>query len=96
MHPFDFTGITSFVCEHPDSAFVFDPLNNNKFHWYGKELDKLGSYAVEQTNILILTLEWNYGREQSYPVLSFEGTGDAMTAFVLKNHKTGELIVFNR
>jgi hypothetical protein len=96
VHPFDFTNTISFVCDHPDSAFVFDPLSNNKFHWYGKALDKLGSYAVKQTDKLILELEWNYGREQNYPIVSFSGTGNAMTAFVLKNGKTGELYSFYR
>lgn len=96
MHPFHFTGSISFVCDDPDSAFVFEPLSNNRFHWYGKELDKLGRYAVIETDKLFLELEWNYGREQSYPVVSFEGTGDAMTAFILKNNKTGKYYLFKR
>jgi len=43
-----------------------------------------------------LELVWNYGREQSYYVVSFEGTGDTMVAFVLQNTKTGERYWFSR
>ncbi|MEP6747454.1 MAG: hypothetical protein ABJB86_06995 [Bacteroidota bacterium] len=96
MHPFHFTGILSFTCMDPDSAFVFDPLNNNKFHWYGKELDKLGTYHMLQGEQLYMELEWNYGREQTYTVLSTEGVNDDMCAFVLKNNKTGQLYSFSR
>lgn len=96
MQPFNFTETISFVCAEPDSSFVFEPLKNNKFHWYGKELDKLGHYTVEETGGLLVELVWNYGREQSYRVVSWQGTGNAMTAFVLQNTKTGALYSFSR
>jgi hypothetical protein len=95
MHPFDFTATISFVCTDPDASFVFEPAYK-KFHWYGKTLDKLGTYAFSQTARLQLELEWNYAREQSYTVVSFEGTGDAMASFVLQHNGNGQLYSFRR
>ena len=96
MHPFHFTKPISFSCADPDSSFVFDPSVNNKFHWYGKELDKLGKYSLVEKEALYMELEWNYGREQTYTVVSSEGVGDAMSKFILKNHRTQELYLFSR
>jgi hypothetical protein len=95
MHPFNFTAAISFACIEPDSAFVFEPVQN-KFHWFGKELDKLGRYTFIDNSPLELELEWNYGREQAYAVVSFEGTGDNMTNFVLQNRTTGQRYSFSR
>lgn len=95
MYAFRFTQKITFICADPDSAFVFDPARNNSFHWYGKELDKIGKYAfIEEQGYL--ELEWNYGREQTYTVESFEGHGDAMTGFTLKDNKTKKLYLFSR
>ncbi len=96
MHPFHFTTALLFTCNDPDSAFVFDPVKNNKFHWYGKELDKLGNYNVVEAEQLSIELEWNYGRAQTYTVVSTGGTGDEMHGFILKNNKTGKLYSFSR
>ena len=96
MHPFQFTAALSFVCPDPDSSFAFDPLQNNRFHWFGKGLDKLGKYAIAETDNLYLELEWNYGREQTYLVVSTEGEGDGMTKFILKDNKTHRLYLFSR
>ncbi len=96
MHPFHFTAILLFSCQDPDSSFVFDPIEKNKFHWYGKELDKLGKYTLVEAEQLCLELEWNYGREESYTVVSTEGVGDEMSAFILKNNRTGKLHSFSR
>lgn len=86
----------AFSCADPDSSFVFEPAGNNRFHWYGKELDKIGKYEFVEAERSHIELVWNYGREQSYTVVSFEGTGDAMTKFVLKNDKTQECYSFFR
>ncbi|MEP6728249.1 MAG: hypothetical protein ABJC98_20655 [Bacteroidota bacterium] len=76
---------------------MFEPSkNNNKFHWVGKELDKLGEYTLVEAENLYIALEWNYGREQTYAVVSAEGMGDEMSAFVLKNNETGALYSFSR
>ena len=96
MHPFQFTQCIIFVCADPDSSFVFDPAKNNSFHWYGKALDKLGTYAIIKKEELHLELVWNYGRERGYTVLSFKGSGDAMTSFTMKDHKTSKLYLFTR
>lgn len=94
MHPFNFTKVQSFTCTAPDSSFVFDPAINNKFHWYGKELDKLGKYILVEAEQLYMELEWNYAREQTYTVISTEGAGDAMRSFILKDNKTEKLYSF--
>ena len=96
MHPFHFTKTVSFICADPDSSFVFEPAKNNKFHWFGKELDKLGMYTVVEAELLYLELEWNYGREQTYTVVATEGVGDEMTGFIIKSNKTQQLFSFLR
>lgn len=97
MHPFHFTTDKSFTCADPDSCFAFEPTGNNKFHWYGKELDKLGHYLLlVQGENLFMELEWNYGRERTYTVVSTEGVDDDMTGFILKDHKTGKTYAFRR
>jgi hypothetical protein len=96
MHYFHFTKPIAFTCADPDSAFVFEPAIN-KFHWYGKALDKLGKYMlVEKGDQVLMELQYNYAREQTYTVISTQGSGDELTAFVLKCHKTGELYSFSR
>ena len=96
MHPLHFTTVLSFTCNDPDSAFVFDPVKNNKFHWYGKELDKIGNYTLVEADQLYMELEWNYGREQTYTVVSTEGAGDEMRGFILKSNKTQQLYSFSK
>ena len=96
MHPFEFTTFLLFTCTDPDSSFAFDPLNNNRFHWYGKGLDKLGTYTVVEGPQLCMELGWNYGREQTYTVVSSEGWGNEMRGFVLKDNKSGKLYTFSR
>jgi hypothetical protein len=59
-------------------------------------LDKLGKYAFIDKDELYLELEWNYRRERSYTVLSFEGYGDTMTGFELKDNKTEKVYLFSR
>ncbi len=96
MHPFHFTTTLSFTCTVPDSSLVFEPENNNKFHWYGKNLDKLGKYILVEAELMYLGLEWNYAREQTYIIVSNEGVGDTMTGFVLKDTRTQKLYSFFR
>ena len=96
MHPFCFTRKIAFLCQDPDSRFEFDPLKNNWFHWYGKELDKIGVYSIVEGEQLSIHLEWNYRREKTYTVLSTLGTGDDMKEFVLKENKHGASYSFSR
>jgi hypothetical protein len=96
MHPFQFTQSILFVCADPASSFVFDTTRNNKFHWYGDGLDKSGKYAFIEKEELYLELEWNYGREQTYTVVSVEGYGNAITGFELKDDKAKKVYQFFR
>ena len=54
------------------------------------------NYSFSQIKQLELELVWNYGREKSYAVVSFEGSGNSMTAFVLQDTSTARLYSFVR
>ena len=96
MHPFQFTTVLMFTCTDPDSRFVFDPLKNNSFHWYGKDLDKIGTYAIVEAEQLYIILEWNFRRERKYTIVSTLGTGDEMKEFVIEDNLYGKQYSFSR
>jgi hypothetical protein len=96
MHSFQFSKTTLFTCSKPDSSLIFYPNENNKFHWYGTKLDKLGNYSFFEKDQLYLELQWNYGREQTYIVVSTNGSNDDMTEFVLMDNKNNCAYKFSK
>ena len=97
IHSFVFSVEATFLCSDPESHFTFYASERSgRFHWTGAALDKLGHYNFVPGDVLYLDLEWNYGREARYIILSWEGNADALATFTMKDTKSGKHYTFSR